>query len=387
MNILSAAILVDPENTKMKKNIDELRTHFLKKLIKRLECDIESDFPDKYREAEKLIMSNQLIKAEKYVNEIFNEEPKVAQSYYIKGLSLYMAGSLKDSLKHFAQALELDNSLECAVKMREKTKTLNSFIEKAAVEMEAKEYGNAIETLSKALEVDRENRIINQASYFQRALAYFNIEQKEKAFDDFRKFELMKHLVGNVLKDIKIEPDMMEVDQANCEAEPVEIDGAKEEPKVDDTEKETKAEDTEVEPKVESLEKEPQLEVYQTDKLNKALNPEDTQLKIEEQSQEIKNEASQQEQKTKQELELKAEENNVIEVSPDVKQESPTANNNGNDFKVIKVDDSNIVVFTIPEIENLMVSAERFKTDDKPEPGYNNNSEFIVEKSEEIKTC
>lgn len=218
IEVLNAAILIDPENEKATKNILSIRDFFMKDLISRLEAEIESDIPDKYSEAEKMIRANKHAEAEKLVKEICNEEPMTAQACYIKGLSvLYMSGGLKESLSHFKEALALKPSLKNALEMEAKTKKLLNLVEKASQEMAAANYPEAIETLTEALKVDNDNNIINQASYFQRALAYFNQGSFKNAFEDYKKFEILKKIVGNVMNDIETK----DTEEEEKEPEPV----------------------------------------------------------------------------------------------------------------------------------------------------------------------
>lgn len=241
IQMLNAALLIDPENNKVVKTIIETRDRYVKEMISRLELDIRSEFPCKYKEAEKLILSNQLIKAGKMVEEIFNEEPKIGKTYFIKGLSLYMAGSLKEALKHFLKATELDESLETAKKMLEKTTNLNNLVENASKLMESKDYEKTVETLTQALSVDRENRVINQAALFQRSLAYFNMGESQKAFEDYKRFEVLQKLVGDVLEGIEIpavedkHKDHENDEEKSVEQEDKDYEDVAEEPKDSET--------------------------------------------------------------------------------------------------------------------------------------------------------
>lgn len=204
VQMLNAAKSIDPGNHKMFQMIINVRDHFVKDLIARLEREIESEFPDRYKEVEKLIVSNQLYKAEKLVEEIYNEEPKVPQAYYLKGLALYMTGSLKEAQKQFDLALEIDDTMECAIKMNRNAKRLHDLIDEASQEMEKKNYTKVIELLTTALATDKDNRVINQAAHFQRALAYYNAGDLPNAFEDYKKFELMSKLCGDILKGIEM---------------------------------------------------------------------------------------------------------------------------------------------------------------------------------------
>lgn len=208
VEILGAAATIDPENKKVIGTISQMRTHFMMELISRLEVEIQEELPDKFSEAEKMIMSNQLAKAKMLVDEIFNEVPKTGQAYYIKGLALYMSGSLKESVKMFKKALELNELVTNAAIMLAKALKLDELSDRATTQMTDKKYHEAISTLTEALSADTDNRVMCQASLFQRALAHFNTGNFEGAFDDFKKFEMMKTIVGDdILKQIGIKED------------------------------------------------------------------------------------------------------------------------------------------------------------------------------------
>lgn len=206
--MLNAALLIDPENKKMNLMIHNLRNSFVKDLVLKLEAEIEKDFPDKITDAEKLMSTNQLVKAEKLVEEINVEEPGTARAFYIKGAYLYFTGALKESHKLLIKSLEINGQMEKAVKMEEKCRKLDKLFDTAMKEMTDLDYTKAIETFTKVIEFDKENKFICQASHFQRALASFNIGEFDSAFEDYKTFESMKKIVGNVLKEIEV-PDVM----------------------------------------------------------------------------------------------------------------------------------------------------------------------------------
>lgn len=202
IDMLNAAVLIDPDNTKMIKKITELRDKFVIDLVTRLELDIENDFPDKYIEIEKLITANELKKAEKLIDEFQSDEAKAEKALYIKGLLLYRNGNLRESVNCFDGALSLESINEKASFMKSRAQTLLNYVDKAAKEMSKSKYQEAVKTLTSALAVDKDNRILNQASYFQRALANFNAGYVESAFDDYKKFDLLNKLIGNTFNGI-----------------------------------------------------------------------------------------------------------------------------------------------------------------------------------------
>ena len=206
VDMLNAALSIDPENRKMTATIFSLRNSFVKDLVLRLEAEIEQDFPDKFRDAEKLMITNQMVKAEKLVNEINVEEPGSARAFHIRGVYLYLSGSLKEAHKLFVKALSINPRMEKAIKMEIKSKALCKLYEAASQEMTEKKYSEAIEKFTNVIELDPDNKFINQASLFQRALANFNIGEFDQAFEDYKAFESIKKFIGNVLKDIEV-PD------------------------------------------------------------------------------------------------------------------------------------------------------------------------------------
>lgn len=181
-----------------------MRDFYVKDLVLRLEKEIENDFPDKVRDVEKLMLTNQMAKAEKVVNEVNFEEPNSARAFYIKGKFLYLNGSLQESHKFLVKAIEMNPKMEKAIEMEAKTRTLNELVETASKFMVDQDYSAAIERFTKAIEFDVDNHFIIQASHFQRALANFNMGNFDAAFEDYKSFEMMKKVVGNVLQNIEI---------------------------------------------------------------------------------------------------------------------------------------------------------------------------------------
>lgn len=200
--MLNAAALIDPENDTIAKKIIRIRDEFMKDLILRLEDEIKKDFPDKCNDAEKLMITNQMAKAGKLVEQINLEEPNSARAFYVKGLLLYYKGDLKESFKLFKQASDLNPRMENAVRMRKKVKSLQELVDAATKEMNDKNYPKSIELFTKIIDTDKNNKLISQASHFHRALAYFNYGNFEESFEDYKSSEILKSVVGDVLKNI-----------------------------------------------------------------------------------------------------------------------------------------------------------------------------------------
>jgi tetratricopeptide (TPR) repeat protein len=155
-------------------------------------------------------MSNMTKDAEKVINELSEENPDSATVTYLKGYNLYMNGALKESQVMFAQALGKDFSLEKARVVGLKAQRLNELMDETSKLMNIdKNYQAAVDTLTSALDVDDTNIKINQAIYFQRALAFFHLGNSEKSLGDYAKFDELKKVNGSVIDELK----MMKVEQ------------------------------------------------------------------------------------------------------------------------------------------------------------------------------
>lgn len=199
MDILNKAALIDAENDNIMAIIKDARDTFVNDLVARMERETLELLPDKFKDAERLILSCKFDESQKLIKEIFEEEPKTAKAIYIKALSEYMIGNLKASAKLFEEALKLDPAFRKATDKLQKAKELQELLQCASEEMVCEKYQAVVELLTKALKIDNTNRVIIQASHFQRSLAYFNLGQPKEAFADYQKFEDLKPLVGSLL--------------------------------------------------------------------------------------------------------------------------------------------------------------------------------------------
>lgn len=200
VKMLNAAARVDQGSSKITNTITSIRDQFIKDLVERLEIDIRYEVSDIYKEVEKLIKSHQLREAEKLLNVIGKKaSTESGQFVYLKGFALYMKGSLKESLILFKKAQEFDDFYQKAKRMERKIIFFQELADKTEIQMNSGKYEEAIETLTYTLKVDKDNRLINQAVFFQRALANFNIGKKEDAYADYQQFLLITKIVGNVL--------------------------------------------------------------------------------------------------------------------------------------------------------------------------------------------
>ena len=173
-------------------------------LVNRLEKEVESSLPDEFEATELLIKSNKLTKAQKLVEKFYDTSPKTARGAYLKGLSVYMAGSLKESMKYFTEALKIDAVFDKATDKLDKAEKFQTLLDKANIEMTCCRFEQALVTLTECLKVDETNVPINQVAHFQRAMALFNLGNSEGAFEDYKKFEDMKLIVGDVFDELMI---------------------------------------------------------------------------------------------------------------------------------------------------------------------------------------
>lgn len=95
---------------------------------------------------------------------------------------------------------QIDDTHEKALKIKENIEKNLAFTESAKHEMATKNYKLAAELMSKVIKIDINNQIMTQIAYFERALAYFNAGDQARAFEDYKTFELMKVVVGDVFK-------------------------------------------------------------------------------------------------------------------------------------------------------------------------------------------
>lgn len=201
LKVLSAAMFTDPENLKVQANISNLRHFYIKDLVRRLESEVKTDVltkcqkleaAKKLKKAEDFIKADKTAEAEKLLEDVSEIDPQSDELVYLKGFFLYMSGSLKQAIPLIEEALNLNPNLEKAKELREKAEKLCEYMDASAEKMCQKKHTESIELLTKAISVDEGNQRINQAAYFQRALAYFTLGNSSKAFADFKKFEALQ---------------------------------------------------------------------------------------------------------------------------------------------------------------------------------------------------
>ncbi|CRL02237.1 CLUMA_CG015283, isoform A [Clunio marinus] len=122
--------------------------------------------------------------------------PKSAEDFFKKGMELYISGVLDKSVKMFEKATELDPKMAEAEEMEVKAQSLIDLIDIAHFNMTKKKYETVADILNQALEIDHTNDYINRLFYFQRGLAFYNLGEREKAWNDYEKYdELSKNLL------------------------------------------------------------------------------------------------------------------------------------------------------------------------------------------------
>lgn len=203
LEILSLAVLVDPENAAIKRIVKQQTDMLLQKVVEGLEDDVLAD------DDIKTILNhvNFLVKVEKFEDAdkmVPNDELlSNARGWFLKGFVKYMLGSIKLSLVYSKKALEMDETMQEAKDLAEKANKLVELIDGASEHMKLNENNKAVTMLTKALEVDVNNKRIVQAIYFQRAVANFNLGKPKEAFEDYLLFEGLQNLTGMIMGGIK----------------------------------------------------------------------------------------------------------------------------------------------------------------------------------------
>lgn len=203
IEIISKATLVDPENSGIKKMVKNMSDQFLQKLVRQLENDllVDENIEVKLNQIEFLIKSYKLEEAAKKFAEF--DHKLTARGWFLKGNLSYLFGSLKLSMVEFNKALEIDKKMKKTQIVFEKAAKFVELIEGASGHMSLKENSAAEEMLTRALEVDVENKRIVQAIYFQRAMCKLNMGRQHEAFDDYLQFEALQNQTGMVMDGIK----------------------------------------------------------------------------------------------------------------------------------------------------------------------------------------
>lgn len=157
-----------------------------------------------YNEVEELFKLYHTSEAKILLEEITKENLYPGRIKYLKGLELYLSGDLASSIELLTEAEKLDSSHQ-TTELLEMAKKLERLGNQAKSAMDNQNYPEAIELLTKAIAVDEMNFIINQASYFMRALAFYNSGHEEKSIKDYQSFERLKSLRESFDQDLKTE--------------------------------------------------------------------------------------------------------------------------------------------------------------------------------------
>lgn len=203
LQVLSAAIFMDPDNKKVQTKISNIRQFFIKDLVSRLESEVGMEIAEsqmkiesskKIERAEQLIDEHNMEEAEKLIEEVSSAKMKSEQFLFVKGYLLYMSGSLKEAIPLLKEATALNPSREKSRKLLENAEKLNKLLDASAEKTTQKKHLESIDLLTELLEVDKENARINQAAYFQRSLAFFSLGKSGNALSDFKKFQSLQTL-------------------------------------------------------------------------------------------------------------------------------------------------------------------------------------------------
>lgn len=177
-----------------------VRDEFIKDVLAKLVAEVEIDVSLSYKQllvkkkiqrAEVLIQNNKLKTAEKVIERITALDPNAEGLLFIKGFFHYMSGSLKEAIVLLEGIVKLDVDYEKTIEILRKAKKLDELMNNAADKMVEKKHVESIELLTQIVAIDENNKRINQAAYFQRALGYFSLGSSTAAFADFKRFEAM----------------------------------------------------------------------------------------------------------------------------------------------------------------------------------------------------
>lgn len=121
--------------------------------------------------------------------------PKTADDFYLKGMELYVCGSLRKSLKMFEKSMEIDPSFVKSDDMGTKAQEFLELIDTATINMELKNYRAVVEIINEALQVDKTNLYVNRPFYFQRGLALFHLGRNEESLKDYAEFDRINKIL------------------------------------------------------------------------------------------------------------------------------------------------------------------------------------------------
>lgn len=215
MRVLNRALKIDESNESVKKVADGIFASFMTQVIQMMENrvlgvdenqNILTEVPDdKDIEIEKMIVNDQLVEAEQMLPPA--GFPINAQQCYLKGLLRYHYGEVARAHWYFDEALKIDEHMQKAKDMKEKSRMLVEMMGDATEDMKAQRYQIAIEKLNGALEIDPTNARVVQGIYFQRAGCKFQQGQIKAAFKDYLEFEALEKVTGMMKGDKKLKAD------------------------------------------------------------------------------------------------------------------------------------------------------------------------------------
>ncbi|KAK8221325.1 hypothetical protein IWZ01DRAFT_37244 [Phyllosticta capitalensis] len=122
---------------------------------------------------------------------LLRRDNKDPDALVLRGRALYAQGENEKAIQHFRQALAGDPDLKDAVKWLRIVQKLDRMKEEGNKAFKAGKYQEAVDTYSKALEVDPANKGTNSKILQNRARCYLKLKKYEQAADDAsRAFEL-----------------------------------------------------------------------------------------------------------------------------------------------------------------------------------------------------
>lgn len=195
-------MFIDQSNDKIQKKIEELQRGFIEDLQQRIEYDVMQSVKKecttlkiqaKSKTVHEYIHHGKFDEAETIIQEIAELDPRTDLITTLRAYKFYMSGSLKEAIPLLQKISTTSINYEAAENILDKAIKQDKLYDAAATKSIENNYTKEIKLLTKLLAVDESNRKIQEAAYFQRALAHFAIEHYEQAIADFKMFKAIQN--------------------------------------------------------------------------------------------------------------------------------------------------------------------------------------------------
>jgi len=113
-----------------------------------------------------------------------NLDGSSTEAYYLRGLALYLTQNLDQSKKHFQEALRLNPDHTKSQLAFKRVRNIERTLETAKECMERREYQEAVDSYTKAMEIDERNKMLAAVLAVERGNAYLRLKQFDLALED-----------------------------------------------------------------------------------------------------------------------------------------------------------------------------------------------------------